>query len=291
MSKIIKLTQEYIESLKHEFDEAITRARMSDGKFSFEKSFDKVERRATLQFTEAAWVKMETLIFSTNKEIAWHGVTERGEEDTYIVKDILVYPQKVASATVESDDDEYPLWYAKLTEKPEVFENLRMQGHSHVDMGVSPSATDLSFYQKILGLVGDEDYYIFVIFNKKGDKMVKIYDFQKNILFETADVEVTVIDTGFGFMDFVKDLKEMVKTVSSPTPAATQKSYGYGGSYSSYGGSYSSYGGYGYSGGGYYGSSYYGGNKSDAKEAKKADKKKSKYTASFKSYDDYEDWD
>lgn len=45
-------------------------------------------------------------------------------------------------------------------------------------------------------------FYIFMIWNKRGEKTVKIYDLRENILFETADVTVTMPDEEFDM--FVK---------------------------------------------------------------------------------------
>lgn len=245
MSKIIKLTQDYLEAMRDEIIESLSKARMTDGKFTFTKSFDKVDKRATLLFTEVAWIKMWTIIFGIDKEIAWHGVVKRDEDNTYVVSDILVYPQKVTGATVESDDDKYPFWYAKLTDTPEVFDNLRMQGHSHVNMGVTPSGTDLAFYKDILDMVGEDDFYVFVIFNKKGEKTVKIYDFRDNLLYETADVDVKVSDNGTGLSQVSQDIKDMVApaVTTKETTASTWKSSSPGYGNGNYGG-YSGYSGY-----------------------------------------------
>lgn len=285
MSKIIKLTDDVIASVQQEFIDALKRTRMADGKFNFQKSFDKIDLRASLRFTEVAWIKMQILIQSIDKEVAWHGVVKRGDaENEYIVSDVLVYPQKIAAATVESDDDAYPLWYAKLTDTPEVFDNLRMQGHSHVNMGVTPSTTDMAFYQKLLNLVGEDSFYVFVIYNKKGDKTVKIYDFAKNVLFETQDVDVSVIDNGSGFDQFLKDAKDMVKpeTYKQKTQTPTAKpTYNYSGGFNGY----SNYNSHGYQPGNY--SKYYADEEKEEKKGKKNDSPK--YKAGFRTFYDYED--
>ena len=103
----------------------------------------------------------------------------------------------------------------------ETFMNMRMHGHSHVNMGVTPSSTDLNFYKnEILAELNDTDYYIFVIWNKKNEHTVKIYDFGKNILFETADVDVRILNDGMGIEDIVDDandkLRDKSKVQTSP---------------------------------------------------------------------------
>ena len=103
----------------------------------------------------------------------------------------------------------------------ESFNNLKAQGHSHVHMGVTPSTTDEENQKEILTSLNDEDFYIFMIWNKKREKNIKIYDMKKNVLFEPSDVTVVVDDEGIGLDKFLADAKEMVK----------EKKFNYSGAY------------------------------------------------------------
>lgn len=211
MAKIIKLTAEIIESLKEQIMKSLTQIKLSDGKLTFSQSFDNVDRKATIYFSEVAWAKMISLIYSCDKEIAWHGLARRGEDETkdeYIIYDLLIYPQEVTGATVTTDQEKYQMW---LYNRPdEEFNHIRMQGHSHVNMGTTPSSVDTTFYDRILEQLSDDMFYIFMIWNKRGEKTIKLYDMKKNILFETKDCEVRVADTGLGIKSFLKSAGEMV---------------------------------------------------------------------------------
>lgn len=218
MSKIIKLTPECIEECRKEFIEALSKAKISDGKISFNKTFGSLSRKATLNFTELAWAKMQALVREFDKEVAWHGVAHRGEDpekDEYFVTDILVYPQEVSGTTVEMDVTKYDKWIRDNCDD-ERFYNIALQGHSHVRMGTTPSSVDLTHQEAILEQLTDDMFYIFIICNKSGDKNVKIYDLAKNVLFETSDVTVVVADES-GVSEFVTEAKKMV----------TEKTYSY----------------------------------------------------------------
>ena len=267
MSKLIKVTPEYIEQVRKDFEEILQNGKFPDGKITFTKTVGTVSRKAKVFFTPDAWRKMQALISDFNKEVAWHGVAYRDNDETkdnYYITDILVYPQEVTGATVNTDQEKYEMWL--MNHDDEIFNNIRMQGHSHVNMGVTPSGVDTSLYDRILDQLDDDMFYIFMIWNKRKEKTVKIYDLKKNILFETADVTVetlpeeeTVIDLAnltedelkavIGFLTkhrekkitegFIKDAKEMVKDKKNIYPPAT-----------TYGGYNTYYGGYGgYSGG------------------------------------------
>ena len=56
-----------------------------------------------------------------------------------------------------------------------------MQGHSHVNMGVSPSGTDTQYYESLLSQINN--YYIFIIMNKSDLMMVRYYDKRTNLMY------------------------------------------------------------------------------------------------------------
>lgn len=213
MSKVIKLTPEHIKECMAEFEKDLTSSKWADGKINFSKTIGTISRKAKIFFTEEAWMKMQALVREFEKEVAWHGVAFRGEDaekDEYIIKDILVYPQKVTGASVEMDTEEYAKWIEENIEDERFFD-IRMQGHSHVNMGVTPSSVDLTHQEAILDQLSDKLFYIFMIWNKKGDSNIKIYDLAKNVLFETADIDIEVLDDGYGLDSFIKEAKGQVK--------------------------------------------------------------------------------
>lgn len=221
MSKIINMTPEYIEELKREFASFITSVKAADGKVSFTRSLSSTGQKAKLRFTEKAWTKMQTLVREFDKEIAWHGVAERGENDDYIVSDILVYPQTVTGTNVEMDTEEYAKWIQEgILSGDERFDHFYFQGHSHVAMNTSPSAVDTNHQEEILNKLRPNGFYIFVIWNKRNERNIRIYDLLKNTQFETADVTVEVIeDDAIGAEKLAREAREIVKEKVYTPPA------------------------------------------------------------------------
>ena len=229
MSKVIKLTPQYIEECTQEFKNSLISGKFSDGKISYNKVLDSVHNKAKLIFTEVAWLKMQTLVKEFNKEVAWHGVAHRGEDETkaeYYVTDILVYPQKTSGAYVDMDVEGYDKWIRDNYEDERFF-NIAMQGHSHVNMPTNPSGTDLSHQETILEQLTDDMFYIFVIWNKSDSRNIRIYDLAKNVLFETADVDVEVQNLA----DFIKEAKNMVKDRVTNTTTTSTTTFGKGYTY------------------------------------------------------------
>lgn len=231
MSRPIKLTDELLKNIQEEFIAKVKSMKMFDGKLEYSRTFkweDSENDKATIFLSSIAFAKMNALIQQFDSEVAWHGVVHRDEENPTIfrITDILVYPQIVSGATVNTDQDAYQTWLYAFDD--DVFNNIRMQGHSHVNMGVSPSGVDTTHQEKILGQIRDDDYYIFMIWNKRYEHFVRIFDLKNNTLYETADVDVLIGDEGMNLSEFVKSAKEIVKP-RTYAPTYTPPTYGYQG--------------------------------------------------------------
>lgn len=216
MAKLIKMTPEYIQSCRDdfqkEFERAISNLKTSDGKLQFSRTIGQVNRKATVLFSAKAYLKMTTLIRDFGDEVAWHGIAYRSEDETkdiYHIEDILVYPQVVTGATVNTDQEKYQTWL--MAQSDDVFNNIRFQGHSHVNMGVSPSSVDTTHQEKIIEQLEDDMFYIFMIWNKRHDVFTKIYDMKKNIMFESTDVTVDVEIDGQLMSEFMRGAKAIVE--------------------------------------------------------------------------------
>lgn len=224
MSKPIKLTPDIFADAKKEFEEQLKsiNAKMFDGKISFSKTYKwKGEDKATVVFTAEAYLKMFRLIQEFSDEVAWHGIAYRDlkNDSVFHITDILVYPQEVTGATVTTDQVEYQNWLMSLND--DVFDNLRMQGHSHVNMGTTPSGVDTAHQEAILNQLEDSMFYIFMIWNKSLNHNIKIFDLKNNTLYEDGDVVVKIASEKEDFDEFVKEAKDLVE----------KKSYSYSGQY------------------------------------------------------------
>lgn len=202
----------------------------------------KDDRKAKLKFSKTAWMKIFALVHTYSTEVEWHGVVERVSADTFYIKDILIFPHKVTGATVISDQVEYEKWLDTLDN--ETFNALRFHGHSHVNMSVTPSSVDMTYRHNILNNFGtpsptSDFFYIFLIFNKKGDISGEIYDLQNNALYSkstTADEINIVVEDCDWLTEFLDEAKKVV------TESCSYGSGNYGGSnYGGYGGT--TYGG------------------------------------------------
>lgn len=208
-------------------DAAANGSKLAKGKFEFkypgiEWTWKSSNDRAKLTIEPTAYTKMVMLMFGSDKEIGWHGLIVRDPENEnhFILQDVILFPQEVTSVTVVADEKKYPLWALTLPE--EQFNKLRFHGHSHVNMGVTPSSTDTTYYEQNIRQFKD-GFYIFMIINKRFETFIQVYDFDNNTFYDKNEVDIEIGD------DFsrklAEDRKKFVTTYTYQTPS-------YGGSYS-----------------------------------------------------------
>lgn len=163
---------------------------------------DKQLEEPKVYITTEAYVKLRKLVDDTTTEIGWYGTVTKmpGFESVFVIDDILVYPQTVTGATCVQDDDR--VFEFELNLSTDQVNRKRFHGHSHVNMGVTPSGVDEQFYQDILTQV--DDYFIVMITNKSGAYYTRFYDMQNNILYTGIPVQV-MLDNGIALEHWYDD--------------------------------------------------------------------------------------
>lgn len=238
MARLIKVPEERIQNAIDTFT-GFVRSRALGGELTFKHELDKVDSKADLYITELAWLKMKNLVGEFDKEVGWYGcarrVTDGENPSTFVVDDILVYPQTVSGATVDFDTAAVAKWKMENYDD-ERMHRLFLHGHSHVNMGVTPSSTDKEHQRDILDMLNPDQFYIFTIMNKSGSRYLVIYDLLTNTLFEQADIKITILKSKNGILQFVSDAKDLVKTEQPKVSTAYPTYYGglYGRPYSGY---------------------------------------------------------
>lgn len=141
----------------------------------------------TITISRKAIRKMDYLISQVDTEVGWMGTVEESTDENgitnYYITDIFVPKQDVAAATCEIQAE----GRTKLTldilakygdeEGEKIVNSLKFWGHSHVDMGVTPSGQD----DRMILDFKTRDWFLRGIFNKKGDIKLDVYNFKQNI--------------------------------------------------------------------------------------------------------------
>lgn len=204
--KLIKNSEEIITLIRNEFEKYLQN--LKDGAdVSFKLEMDKLTTvtKPKIIFTKDAYCKMLTLVNNNTGEVGWNGTVER-DDLTFKITDILVYPQDVTGTTVTCDEIETGVWLNSFPN--EIFNKIRFQAHSHVNMTVTPSSVDRAMYDKYeSSVIDDGDYYIFMIVNKKGDFFVELYDTVSNKVYYYKDVDIEIE----GMSEFLEQAKSNIR--------------------------------------------------------------------------------
>ena len=72
-----------------------------------------------------------------------------------------------------------------------------MQGHSHVNFQPVASTVDLEHQERILSQLKGDMFYVFIIYNKKLEHTITIFDLPGNIVYENSDVILEIQGADF----------------------------------------------------------------------------------------------
>lgn len=181
------------------------------------------ENRYRLYFSQEAYDKMRLYVELCQDEIGWLGYVDKLENDTgYFVSDVFLVKQEVHGTTTELDPNGIMEHYSSLTDEQQrtFVDKCRLWGHSHVNMGVTPSGQD-DTQGKALSEDAN-DFYIRLITNKKGDYDITFYD--KVINAKITTDEVVIFDpNAIELRQRIKaEMEEKVKK-KTYTPATIEK--------------------------------------------------------------------
>ena len=204
--------------------------------------------------------KMKEYIRQSNKEIGWLGTVVK-ENGMYNILDVYLFKQEVHETTTEITTDglnEFAMEILSQEDGMEIWNNMKMWGHSHVNMSTSPSVQDDN--QMDLFTQNANDFFIRIIANKKDEFRIDIWDYEKGVIYEKLnyiidygkDAELiqelqmkifklqSIIDDKTNVKkemidEVAKEIKEKVKEKTFKTYPTYNNSYGYKNGYNDYG--------------------------------------------------------
>ena len=154
-----------------------------------------------------ALCKMNEYINQSKLEIGWLGCAKR-HGNNYVITDVFLFKQEVHSATTEITTEglsEFAMELMKHDEENgiEIWNNLRVWGHSHVNMATSPSGQDEK--QIDVFMENDNDFFIRLIGNKHGSLRIDVYDFKLGVQYSELEYDVV----------YDEEKEEKIRTISN----------------------------------------------------------------------------
>ena len=163
--------------------------------------------------------KMKTYVDECFDEIGWLATVEELGKGLYLIKDTFLFKQQVHGTTCEITTDGLTEFANELLMQEngvETWNEIRCWGHSHVNMGVSPSSQDDKQMEVFEGC--GHDFFIRLIANKKGELELTLYDYKTGLIYK--DVKWTVYYQNVEIYEIekqIKELKEKADKLKTPT--------------------------------------------------------------------------
>lgn len=184
----------------------------------------------SVHFTLEAFMKMQFIVDEATSEVGWLGAVRRLSPVEFIVDEIYIVEQKASMAECDLDKDSIADLIEPWLADPDGIDRanaIRLWGHSHVNMGVGPSPTDVTTFKDFYESC---DYFIMLIQNKRGEMRVDVTTVDSNLIYHDCPWSVEFPDMS----DIKKQIKAEIKEKVKP-PGAVQtqwdngwEGYGYG---------------------------------------------------------------
>lgn len=176
--------------------------------------------------TPEALEKMRILVGHSQKEIGWLSSVQRRGND-YIIDDLFIISQQVDTTTCEITEEglcNFAQEIAELENGADLWNSIKVWGHSHVNMGTSPSSQDqtqFKFFAK------DNDWFIMLIANKGGDIHLDMVDNVRGIEFNNLSWQPYVQTPAIDAKAIVDQMLAKVKALPARTYSSGAYDYCY----------------------------------------------------------------
>lgn len=170
------------------------------------KRGDNAPAAPSVIYTTESWQIINYLVKTCTTEIAWLGLVDTLEDGNYLITDIYVPEQEVSGASAEIEPHIMAALAIEIMDAGKDPGKLIYHGHSHVNMGVTPSGTDEKQMEEYL-----DNCEIFVrgIYNKRGEAKVDVFDRKQQLMFNCVD---HYAEHDYIHPDLRKELNALMKT-------------------------------------------------------------------------------
>ena len=185
-----------------------------------------VKKSPEIYITPEAYFTMQQYAAQCQYEISWFSRVLNPAENQYIIVDALLLDQTVWAASAEFSPEELSKFTMDTIKQKGIdfFNQIKCWGHSHVNMATSPSGQDLQQIRTFR----EQDYYIMLIINKRGEAHVEFYDFKNNTVYKNLCVSLCLPNSEEIRNRVKADIERCVKTTVVKTFQHDAPYHGYG---------------------------------------------------------------
>lgn len=166
--------------------------------------------------SKVALAKMQLYIEGCSNEIGWLGTVIKTDDNVFFIDDVFLFKQDVHMTTTEITPEGLTVFAEELLSQPNGFEtwnNIRLWGHSHVNMSTSPSGQDNNQMETFAQ--GNHPWFLRIIANKKGEINIDLYDYHQGITYSNLSWWEEYTDEEKEIEKQINTLKESLSAIKS----------------------------------------------------------------------------
>lgn len=186
---------------------------------SFKRKIEITRALPRILVAAQALQDMWYIVEQASQEVGWLGTVQQNGNDL-LIDEIFLFEQRAHGTTCEISTDGLAAWAQEMLEtRPDaddVINRLRFWGHSHVNMGTSPSGQDES--QMSIFADSCSDFFIRAIANKSGRLEFTLFLYEKGLAIKDCPWSVSAPADEERREKWKKELEEKVKTFYVPIP-------------------------------------------------------------------------
>ena len=163
-----------------------------------------------ITISKQAITKMFIYVDECTKEVGWMGTAYRDGQHIGI-DDVYLFDQEVHATTTEITPEGLSDFAMELLNQEngmDIWNNLKMWGHSHVNMGITPSGQDDSQMETFKE--GGHDWFIRLIANKRGELKIDLYDYASGVIYLDLPWQIAEDEEELALLDQIALLQEQL---------------------------------------------------------------------------------
>ena len=138
-------------------------------------------------YTDEVFAQINYLVQKVGTEVGWLGLVDKLKDNNYLVTKIYIPKQEVSGVETDIDSDAMAELALEIDDDGKDPGKLLYWGHSHVNMGVSPSGQDEVQIEEFISVEPPPKFFIRGIYNKRGQSKVDVYDIQQNCVHQCVN--------------------------------------------------------------------------------------------------------
>lgn len=176
-----------------------------------------------IYISNKALAQMKAYTDNCSDEIGWLGTAVRTSKTEYVIEEMFLFKQEVHSTTTEINPEGLQEFAEELLQQEngmDVWNNIKVWGHSHVNMDTFASGQD-DAQMNVFSKIG-HDWFIRIITNKKGSLKLDLYNYETGVVFKNLDWQILYSEEEQDIMNQINELYAKLDNIESARLAEVQ---------------------------------------------------------------------